>query len=239
MARPKRGHDAPTVVAVQIHEGVWQIDCRTRDQPNAYVVDDGDLTLVDAGWPGDADTVRDGVHDAGFELADVDRVLLTHYDADHVGSLARLTPELDAPVYVHRLEAPYVAGERLPPWTARSGVEAIHRLYYQRLTLPDLPIRELEDGDAVGGFDVHHTPGHTPGHVAYVHDGRSAVFLGDLAYAIGDSLRASGRLLSYDHGQVAESVRSLHDKTGDVRYVCPGHGPHLEDAHDRLSELLD
>ncbi|WP_323674505.1 MBL fold metallo-hydrolase [Halorubellus sp. PRR65] len=224
---------------LQIREGVWQIDCRTLDQPNPYVVDDGDVTLVDAGWPGDADTVRAGVRDAGFELADVDRVLLTHFDADHVGSLSRLTPELDAPVYVHRLEAPYVAGERLPPWTGRSVIEALHRLYYRRLMLPDLPIRALEDGDTVGGFRVHHTPGHTPGHLAYVHDARSAVFLGDLAYGLGESLRASGRFQSYDRGQVTESVRSLRDRIDDVRYVCPGHGPHLEDAHDRLSELLD
>jgi glyoxylase-like metal-dependent hydrolase (beta-lactamase superfamily II) len=223
----------------QLRDGLWHVDCRTRDQPNAYVVDDGALTLVDAGWPGDAATVRKGVRDAGYELADVDRVLLTHYDADHVGSLARLTPELDAPVHVHRVEAPYVAGERLPPWTARSGFEWLHRLYYRRLTLPDLPVRSVEDGDAVGGFQVYHTPGHTPGHVTYVHETHSAGFLGDLAYAIGDSLRASGRIWSYDHGQVVESVRSLRDSTGDFQHVCPGHGPVLGDGHARLSELLD
>jgi glyoxylase-like metal-dependent hydrolase (beta-lactamase superfamily II) len=42
------------------------------------------VTLVDAGWPGDEATVRAGLDAAGVAPADVDRVLLTHYDADHV-----------------------------------------------------------------------------------------------------------------------------------------------------------
>lgn len=228
---------SPTVT-VQLPDGLRHVDCRTRDRPNVYVVDDGETTLVDAGWPGDEATVRGGLNDAGLEPADVDRVLLTHYDADHVGTLSRLTPELDAPVYVHQLEAPYVAGDRLPPRTARHGLEALHRLYYRRLTLPELPVRSAEDGDTVGGFRVYHTPGHTPGHVVYVHEGLSAAFLGDLAYGLGDRLRPTGRLTSYDHRQVAESVRSLVERTEGFEYACPGHGPPLRDGYDLLSSAV-
>lgn len=218
---------------------IRHIDCQTRDKPNAFVVDDGEVTLVDAGWPGDESTVREGLRSAGLAPSDVDRVLITHYDADHVGTLSRLTPELDAPVYVHAKEVPYVAGKRLPPWTARHGLEALHRLYYRRLALPDLPVRSVEDGDTVGGFRVYHTPGHTPGHVVYVHEGTATAFLGDLAYGLGDSLRASGRLTSYDPTQVTESIRSLLTRTGEFRYVCPGHGPPLADGHGLLRELVE
>lgn len=228
-------------MSVTLPEGVWQFDCRTRDRPNAYLVvdDDGDTTLVDAGWPGDAATVSDGFAAAGVELGAVDRVLLTHYDADHVGGLARLTPDLDAPVYVHEREAPYVAGDRLPPWTARHGIEAFHRLYYRRLALPDLPIRGIADGDTLGGFRAYHTPGHTPGHVAYVHEDRSVAFLGDLAYGWGDGLRASGWLSSYDAARVGESVRSLCRRAPAFEYACPGHGPAFGDGHARLCGLVD
>ncbi|MGA9403003.1 MBL fold metallo-hydrolase [Haladaptatus sp.] len=219
-------------------DGVHHVDCRTRDKPNVYIVDDGDITLVDAGWPGDEGTVRDGVHDAGLELSDIDRVLLTHYDGDHVGTLSRLTPDLDAPVYIHRLEAPYVSGDQLPPWTARHGIEALQRLYYRRLTLPDLPIRSIEDGETIGDFRAYHTPGHTPGHVVYLHENLSAAFLGDLAYGFGDSLRSSGRITSYDTTQVTESIESLCERTEEFRYACPGHGPSLEDGHDLLASLV-
>lgn len=226
-------------MSLTLPDGVWQIDCRTRDQPNVYVVDDGDTTLVDAGWPGDEATVREGLRTAGVELAAVDRVLLTHYDADHVGTLARLTPELDAPVYVHESEAPYVTGDRLPPWTARNGLEALHRLYYRRLSLPDLPVRGVVDGDDIGGFRAYHTPGHTPGHVAYVHEDLSVAFLGDLVYGLGDDLRATGWLTSYDAGEVLGSVRSLCRRAPEFEYACPGHGPALADGHSRLCRLVD
>ena len=226
-------------MARQLAEGLWHIDCRTRDRPNVYLVDDGEWTLVDAGWPNNETTVREGIRDAGATLEDIDRVLLTHYDADHVGTLARLTPELDAPVYIHEADAPYVAGERLPPWTARSGLGIFHRLYYWRLELPDLPVRRLQDGDEIGGFRAHHTPGHTPGHVVYVHEGVGAVFLGDLAWVRKGRLRPADRFTSYDSDQVRESVGTLCDRLADVdvEYLCPGHGRPLANGRQELREL--
>lgn len=226
-------------MAERLSEGLWHLDCRTRDKPNVYVVDDGDRTLVDAGWPGDEATVRAGLDDIGLGPEDIDRVLLTHYDADHVGTLARLTPDLDAPIFVHHEEVPYVAGERLPPWTARNGIEALHRLYYRRLDLPDLPIRPVRDGDEFGAFRVYHAPGHTPGHVVYVHEGLDAVFLGDLAFVAGGSLRPSGRFTSYDDQQVEESIRTLLDRVPRFGFVCPGHGPPFEDGRDRLRRVVE
>ncbi|WP_327051873.1 MBL fold metallo-hydrolase [Halomicrococcus gelatinilyticus] len=226
-------------MATQFADGVWHVDCRTRDMPNVYVVDDGTCTLVDAGWPGDEATVRAGLDEAGFGPADVDRVLLTHYDADHVGTLAGLTPDLDAPVFVHREDAPYVAGERRPPWTARNGLEALHRLYYRRLALPDLPVRRIRDGDDLGGFRAYHTPGHTPGHVAYVHEGLDVAFLGDLAYAKGGDLQPTGRITSYDARQVEESIRTLLDRMPRVEWVCPGHGPPLDAGPVRLVQAVE
>jgi len=224
-------------MADRVTDGLWCFDCRTFDQPNAFLVDGDGLTLVDAGWPGDHETVREGVRDAGFELGDVDRVLLTHYDADHVGGLARL-PEIDAPVYVHEDDAGFVRGDETPPWTARNGIEALHRLYYRRLDRSALDVRELRDGDEIAGFRAVHTPGHTPGHLAYVHDDCGAVFLGDLAYALGDRLKASGRFASYAVGRVPDSVRSLLGPASGLDYACPGHGPVLDSPRKRLRELL-
>lgn len=211
-------------MATELTDGLWHVDCTTRDKPNVFLVDDGTLTLVDAGWPPDEDTVRKGFADAGYHLSDVDRILLTHYDADHVGTLSRLTPALDAELFVHVRDAPYVAGERLPPWTARNGIEALHRLYYSRLTLPDLPVNSVEDGNDIGGFTAVHTPGHTPGHLAYVHDGLGAVFTGDLAWELGGELRSSGRLTSYDRSQVGPSLERLVDHLEGIDHLCPGHG---------------
>lgn len=220
-------------------EGLVHVDCRSRDMPNAYVVDDGEVTLVDAGWPGDEETVREGLAAAGVGPAEVDRVLLTHYDIDHVGTLARLTPDLDAPVYVHPSDAPFVAGDRKPPWTARPPFGAIHRLLYRRLDLPDLEICHVEDEDDIGSFTAYHTPGHTPGHLVYVHEGLDAAFLGDLAVRIGDSLRAADRFSSYDAGRAMESIQDLLERVDGFTYACPGHGPPAEEGYELLQRVVE
>ncbi|MBX0287270.1 MBL fold metallo-hydrolase [Haloarcula salinisoli] len=227
-------------MATRLRDGLWHIDCRTRDRPNVYLVaHQGECTLVDAGWPGDESTVRAGLADAGFGLDEVDRVLVTHYDADHVGTLGRLTPTLDCPVFVHRADQPYVAGDALPPWTARTGLEALHRLYYRQLTLPDLPIKPIQNTDHIGGFSAHHTPGHTPGHTVYVHEDVDAAFLGDLVYTAGDRLRPAGRLTSYDQSRVAESIERVLDRIDGFGYACPGHGPPLPNGDSRLEAVVD
>lgn len=226
-------------MATQLASGLWHVDCRTLDRPNVYVVEfGGDRTLVDAGWPADAATVREGLAAAGVDPETIDRVLVTHYDADHVGGLSRLTPALDAPVFVHWADRPYVAGDRLPPWTGRP-VEPLHRLYYRRLSLPDLTVEPVRDGDRIGGFRACHTPGHTPGHTVFVHEGVDAAFLGDLTHATGDSLRPSGRLTSYDRAAVAESIETLLSRGVEFEHACPGHGPPLTDGRKQLAAVVD
>lgn len=222
-------------MVTRLTDGLWHVDCRTLDRPNVYLVDDDEWTLIDAGWPRDVGTVRKGLREAGTSPAEIDRVLVTHYDADHVGSLGKLA--LDAPVHVHEADAPYVEGERLPPRTARRGLEMFHRLYYRRVEPPDGPVRRLRDGDEVGDFRVYHTPGHTPGHVVYVHEGVGAAFLGDLAWMRGGSLRPTDRITSYDRSRALESIRKLLERMPDVEHVCPGHGPPVSNGSRVLDQL--
>lgn len=225
-------------MATELVDGLWHINCQSRDKPNSYLVIDTNVTLVDAGWPTHADTIRHGVQEAGYEIADIDRVLVTHYDADHVGSLGHLTPELQAPIYIHHSEVPYLTGEALPPWTGRMGIEIFHRLYYRRLTLPDLPIKPVTDLDNIDLFQVHHTPGHTPGHVTYFHSSFRAAFIGDLAWMKRGSLRPSDRITSYDRSKVFESIARLVERLPRIRYLCPGHGRPVRDGTTRLASLL-
>lgn len=242
-------------MVVELGEGVWWLDLGSV---NAYLVDDpgplggatddddrgetereseddrsGGLTLIDAGTPRDAGAIATGVAEAGYTLSDVERVLLTHYDLDHVGGLARLGG-LDAPVSVGSADAPLLQGKR-PNWRNRKG--ALQFVTRPFVGDPDLPIEPLEDGATVGGFQAYHTPGHTPGHVAYVNEARSAAFLGDLVLERSGRLDASPWIISYDRRTVESSVRSLAERIPDVDIAAMGHGvPFVRDGSDRLRE---
>ena len=85
--------------------GVWLLDLGLVEPVDAYayLVDDtgaagdGTVTLVDTGLFLNRPTLDDELAAAGegYTLADIDRVLVTHYDLDHVGGLrasGRRTP---------------------------------------------------------------------------------------------------------------------------------------------------
>ncbi|RBI63456.1 MBL fold metallo-hydrolase [halophilic archaeon] len=220
-------------MATELADGCWWLDL---GNVNCYLADDdGSLTLVDAGTPFDYGRIATGVRDAGYDVADVDRVLVTHYDFDHVGALARLA-DLDAPVYVGAADAPLLSGERPPDWHNHKG--ALQRVTRPLLSASDLPVRTVEDGDAVGSFTAYHTPGHTPGHVVYVSEALDAAFLGDLVREDGGELAASTWLMSYDTAAVRDSVRSLAERTPSFAVAAMGHGvPFVRDGIDRLREL--
>ena len=227
----------------ELAPGVWWLSLGwvAPFRQNAYLVDDGGtLTLVDAGTPWDARKIRSGLLDAGFGVADVDRVLITHYDLDHVGGLFAL-PNLDAPVYVGEADARLALGEDTPSWLHHKG--AFHRLARRYRSLPErLPVERVADGDAIGGFVAYHTPGHNPGHTVYVHEERGVGLLGDLVWESDGELTTPIWFDSYDMDTLRESVRSFAARVPDFEIACMGHGEPLllggNEALDRLAATL-
>jgi len=219
----------------ELRDGVWWYECKGV---NAYLVADEDgVTLIDAGTPFDAARVEAAVESAGFELSEVCRVLLTHYDLDHVGSVANLA--VDAPVYVGRDDADLLTGTRRP---RLSGAKPFLQFALGPL-IPDVQngrVRRVDDGDDVGSFTAYHTPGHTPGHTVYVHEDGEAGFLGDLVVERNGRLRPSLWYLSYDTGRVRESVDDLSTRAPEFEAACMGHGtPFERGGSARLAELAD
>ncbi|HKJ59612.1 MAG TPA: MBL fold metallo-hydrolase, partial [Halobacteriales archaeon] len=78
---------------------------------NCYAIDGDGLSLVDPG-PDAEDTFEAldaGLAGLGYDLADVDRVLITHEHMDHFGGAHRIQAEVDASVLAHRVAAERIA----------------------------------------------------------------------------------------------------------------------------------
>jgi len=222
-------------MVTRLRDGVWWLDL---GGVNAALVDDGgDLTLVDAGMPWHGDAVVDAIVTAGYALSDLNRILVTHYDLDHVGGLPRFDG-VDVDMYAGEGDAPLVAGHGSPSLRSRKGA-------FQRLTSLfgsplDTDVLALTDGDTVGSFTVYETPGHTPGHVAYVSERLETAVLGDLVRESDGTLSPSPWVISHDRTAIAESVRELADRAPDFEVAVVGHGvPFERRGADRLAELAD
>jgi glyoxylase-like metal-dependent hydrolase (beta-lactamase superfamily II) len=209
-------------MVTELIDGVWWLDV---GGVNAYLVDDDAVTLVDAGMPWHGDDIVAGLAEAGFALADVERVLLTHYDLDHVGGLPRLDGQ-DVTVYGSSHDLAVLTGARVPDWRNHKGL--LQRITDPLRTRPTVETEAVEDGDAVGSFTVYETPGHTPGHLAFVSESLSVAFLGDLVRESGGRFESSPWLLSHDTDAVRDSIRSLAERAPDFEVAAPGHGVPFE-----------
>jgi glyoxylase-like metal-dependent hydrolase (beta-lactamase superfamily II) len=216
----------------ELGDGVWWIDLGSV---NAYLVDDDVLTLIDAGLPWHSGEIVDAIVEAGFTLSDLDRALVTHYDADHVGGLERLEG-LGASVYAGTESAPLVAGRRSPGWDSHKAItQSVARLFYSDT---DVEVMGLADGESIGSFTVYDTPGHTSGHVAYVSESLGVCLLGDLVVEDGGVLSPSPWYLCHDSNAVPDSIRRLVARARPFETLCMGHGrPIVGDGRESLEAL--
>ncbi len=191
-----------------------------RPGPSANVVLAGDV-LVDTGSGGPASLGRTR---AFLNGAAPSWIALTHFHADHAGGAG----SLGLPVAAHEAEAALVnAGDPRAgdPWL---GFE----IPPYRVT------RALRDGDMIGELEVVHTPGQTPGHVAYWHAGERVAITGDLlqngdvAWVPFGGPWASGAL-----DRMIASVKRI--AALDPVRTIPGHGPPVDDVPAAVSATLE
>lgn len=155
---------------------------------NVYLVEEEHgLTLIDAGMPFSLKGILETAASLGKPIS---TIILTHAHADHVGALDGLKDALpDAEVCISSRDAKLLTGDTSllshePQTPVRGSVPKGIR------TKPD---RLLEDGDQIGSLVAIASPGHTPGHMAFM-DTRSRVLIVGDAYQVRGGLAVSGRV---------------------------------------------
>ena len=154
---------------------------------NCYLVQEEDgLTLVDSTMSSPADDVAAMVKQLGKQLR---RVALTHAHGDHVGGVSGMrqrSPGVE--VSIAERDAPILAGDKTllatEPQTAVKG-------YFVKVDWK--PDRLLKPGDRVGSLEVVPSPGHTPGHVAFLDVRDRSLIAGD-AFQTRGGIAVSGDL---------------------------------------------
>ena len=112
-------------------------------------------------------------------------ILLTHGHMDHAGSALDLANFWDVPVIAHPLELPYLTGRsKYPPQDPTVGGFLALMGRFVAVAWQDLGgrVRTLESGREVPGlegWEWHHTPGHSPGQVAFFRRDDGTLIAGD------------------------------------------------------------
>jgi glyoxylase-like metal-dependent hydrolase (beta-lactamase superfamily II) len=197
-------------------------------------------TLVDTGLPGQHDVVAAALAEAGLSVADLRRIILTHQDIDHVGSLHELVQASAARVLAHAVEAPFIDGTRPPRFATPEMLAQRPELRPIVERFKYTPVDEqLQDGsrlDLAGGVRAIFTPGHTPGHMCLYHERSGTVIAGDSLTAEAGKLMGPNPGATPDMELAMQSVRKLAEL--DVRtIVCYHGGVVADDAGGQLRRL--
>lgn len=184
------------------------------------------LLLVDVGL--DVEVLRDGLAAHELTIADVETVVLTHQDGDHVAALPSLLDETEATVMAHREAVPYIDGRRAP-------------IKGDRQYTPVSVDVELSDGvrfrtDA-GPMEVVFTPGHAPGHISLYFPEHRSLLAADAVTAADGAVNGPNEEFTPDMARALDSVATLTEFDIE-RILCYHGGPVLANEED-LGRIAD
>lgn len=250
---------APGITRVALPIGLNDIET-----VNSYLLEDGDdLTVLDCGlWRPDPDdqglkVLERALNEAGYVLADINRLIVTHAHIDHYGLAGRLMELSGAELWMHqatdldceKYRHPDTAEMRKRDTYADHGVPEDELAAVSSGLNDWLPYlhsvveasRRLSGGETFTAgsreLSVVHTPGHSLGHICLWSPGDGLLFSGD--HVLGGLTPPVTFERGFDANPLESYLASL-TLVRDLRpqLVLPGHGKAFGEGARRVDSLL-
>jgi hydroxyacylglutathione hydrolase len=196
---------------------------------NAYLLKgETSFLLVDTGPSVQRLALERELETAGCRPGNLNLILATHGDSDHVGNCAWLRQKYAAKIAMHCLEVEVVQkgdpalNKKIPHNLLGALIRGIVRLFMLKPADRFTPDICLEDGDNLSGYGLNaqviHIPGHSNGSIGVL-TSAGELFCGDL---LNNSGRPSAGFGMFDLGEYEATLAKL--KHLDIHTVYPGHG---------------
>jgi len=199
-----------------------------------FLITEPELTLIDAGLPGSRWPLERYLARIGRSRSDLRRIVCTHGHPDHIGGVREMTADNDAEVLMHPADIAGLNVTLREAWDARDRGKLI--AWFTRGPHAATP---LHDGDVLpvlGGLEVIHTPGHTPGTVCLYAARHRILFTGDVLQVRKSKVSFAHRYFSSDYRMACASVERLTQY--DVQTIAFAHYPAwTDDANGVLAGL--
>lgn len=217
-------------------EGIKTIKLEMNVEGNPFVVhtavlwDENEAILVDTGIAGQLELIQNVLAQESIPFERLTKIIITHQDRDHIGSLPELVAAAEGSIQVlaHEVAIPYLAGEKP---LIKSGALA-----------PFVKVDQaLHDGDVLsycGGIQVIYTPGHSPDHISLYHIPSKTLISGDALTAQDGVLMPFNPEFTPDQTTALQSIAKLQSL--DIETVIAYHGGVCtRDIKQRLVELVE
>ncbi|MBP6016404.1 MAG: MBL fold metallo-hydrolase [Candidatus Promineofilum sp.] len=206
---------------------------------NCYLCRDPDgYTLIDTGTPGKADLIFERLLEFGGQPADLRRIIITHADMDHAGSVAAVQARSGATIHAGEATAALLVQGRSPRHMPAVVQFVIDRFIRYSRPAPD-QIETCAGGDTLpvlGGLRVLAAPGHTPDQHAFYSPATGVLFAGDALNTRDGRLQLTPARMTADMAAAERTAVRLLELSPAV--IACGHGVPLSDNPKAVADLL-
>ena len=227
--------------------GVRQVTANLYQFPvggaSAFLVVEDRITVIDAGRRGSGPRIVECIRNLGRSPEEISYIVSTHYHLDHIGGIAHLQAASAGRVAVHNSEVPFVQGGKPLPGPFQNPLLAFLMAPIVRLSRPprfsvDLCLQDGDTFEPLGGMEVVHTPGHTPGSISLYFSREGLLIAGDALESRRGRLQLPSRRFTSDMAKAKDSVRRLAGL--DFEVLCLSHYPPiLKNASKEVGRVAD
>ena len=151
----------------RICEAVYQVGGGALSDPRdclVYLVDIGDLVLIDCGAGTSWTRIADNIRAVGFEPECLHTLVLTHCHVDHIGAVKEIVQASGCLVVAHELDA-----EAIRSGDSRRTAADWYGMHLEKVRVDSIVTGSSENLEfKAGTLTLIHTPGHTPGSMVAV-----------------------------------------------------------------------
>jgi Zn-dependent hydrolases, including glyoxylases len=167
---------------IQILKNVYLVESSMG--ANVYLVDNGNsFDLIDSGIFKGTNELILQIEDFGFDIKNLRKIILTHCHCDHIGGAAELVRRSGAMLAAHTADIPFMLQSAVIPGPYHN-LMLQEQMFMRRFecTISEVNIELADDDmiDSLGGLQVIHVPGHTPGSIALYQANQQIMFFGDV-----------------------------------------------------------
>lgn len=212
---------------------------------SALLLLEDQVTVIDAGWKGSGGRVVNALKRLGRSSEEIGYIVSTHYHHDHVGGIAHLRERSGGKVAAHETEVPFLQRRDkrgLPNPVQMPGIRWLMApamaVMQPRGFSVDLQLTDGSRLEPLGGMEIIHSPGHTPGSISLHFPREGLLMVGDaLEYRRG-RLELPSRWFSSNMEHARESARKLAKLDFDT--LCFSHfAPIKKNASRLLKEFAE
>ncbi|WP_291649312.1 MBL fold metallo-hydrolase [Clostridium sp.] len=236
------------VVALDIS---FKLEGRANTIFPVILSDDNNIILIDCGYPNFLSLIEECSRKKGINLDKLTKIIITHHDYDHMGSLGdfkRKYPNIE--IVSSYIEERYISGkekslrlrqaEFIYDTIPEEGKEKAKKFQHMLESIESITVdRIVKDKDKFnwcGGIEIIETPGHMPGHISIYLNESKTLIAGDALVIEKEDLVIANPQYTLDMDKAKSSIRKLLDYDIE-KIICYHDGVYTRNIRECLMKI--